>query len=45
MEFVVLLAVFGLALCVALGGAIAVAQASDNAIKQTLNSFGPKILP
>ena len=34
----------GVALCAVLGGAIAVAQASDNTLKQTLNSFGPKIV-
>jgi hypothetical protein len=34
----------GVALCAALGGAIAVAQASDNTIKHTLNSFAPKIV-
>ena len=34
----------GIALCAGLGGAIAVAQASDNTIKQTLNSFAPKIV-
>jgi hypothetical protein len=32
------------ALCAGLGGAIAVAQASDNTLKQTLNSFAPKIV-
>lgn len=31
-------------LCAVLGGAIAVAQASDNTITQTLNSFSPKIV-
>ncbi len=34
----------GVALCAGLGGAIAVAQASDNTLKQTLNSFAPKIV-
>jgi hypothetical protein len=34
----------GLALSAILGGPIAVAQASDNSIKATLNSFGPKIV-
>ena len=33
----------GIALAVILGGAVAVAQASDDTIKQTLNSFGPRI--
>jgi hypothetical protein len=36
-------AAFGVVFCAALGGAIAVAQASDSAIKQTLNRFSPKI--
>ena len=34
----------GVVLCAGLGGAIAVAQASDNTLKQTLNSFAPKIV-
>jgi hypothetical protein len=34
----------GVALCAVLGGPIAVAQASDTTIKQTLNSFAPKIV-
>jgi hypothetical protein len=34
----------GVALCAVLGGPIAVAQASDNTLRQTLNSFGPKIV-
>ena len=34
----------GVALCAVLGGAIAVAQASDTTLQQTLNSFGPKIV-
>ena len=34
----------GVALCAILGGPIAVAQASDNTIRQTLNSFAPKIV-
>jgi hypothetical protein len=34
----------GLALCAILGGPIAVAQASDSTIKQTLNNFAPKIV-
>ena len=34
----------GVALCAVLGGPIAVAQASDNTLKQTVNSFGPKIV-
>ena len=34
----------GVALCAILGGPIAVAQASDNTIKNTLNSFAPKIV-
>jgi hypothetical protein len=33
----------GVALCAILGGPIAVAQASDDSLKTTLNSFGPKI--
>ena len=33
----------GVALCAILGGSIAVAQASDNSLRATLNSFGPKI--
>ena len=33
----------GVALCAILGGPIAVAQASDNSLKATLNSFAPKI--
>jgi hypothetical protein len=33
----------GVALCAVLGGPIAVAQASDNTIKQTLNHYGPII--
>lgn len=33
----------GVALCAILGGPIAVAQASDNSLRATLNSFGPKI--
>ena len=33
----------GVALCAILGGPIAVAQASDNSLKATLNSFGPRI--
>jgi hypothetical protein len=33
----------GVALCAVLGGAIAVAQASDDTLVQTLNSFAPKI--
>ena len=33
----------GVALCAILGGPIAVAQASDNTIKNTLNSFATKI--
>lgn len=32
------------ALCAGLGGAIAVAQASDHTIKQTVNGFSPKIV-
>jgi hypothetical protein len=34
----------GVALCAVLGGAIAVAQATDNTLKATLNSFAPKIV-
>ena len=34
----------GVALCAILGGPIAVAQASDNTLRQTLNSFAPKIV-
>jgi hypothetical protein len=34
----------GVALCAILGGPIALAQASDNTIKQTLNNFAPKIV-
>lgn len=34
----------GVALCAVLGGPLALAQASDNTIKQTLNSFAPKIV-
>lgn len=34
----------GVALCAVLGGPIAVAQASDNTLRQTLNSFAPKIV-
>ncbi|MGH2887876.1 MAG: hypothetical protein ACRDPA_35125 [Solirubrobacteraceae bacterium] len=34
----------GVALFAILGGPVAVAQASDNTIKQTLNSFAPKIV-
>ena len=34
----------GVALCAILGGPIALAQASDNTIKGTLNSFAPKIV-
>lgn len=33
----------GVALCAILGGPIAVAQASDNSLKATLNNFAPKI--
>jgi hypothetical protein len=33
----------GVALCAILGGPIAVAQASDNSLKQTLNHYGPII--
>jgi hypothetical protein len=32
------------AVCAVLGGAVAVAQASDDTIKQTVNSFAPKIV-
>jgi len=38
-----LLLLSGVALCATLGGPLAVAQATDNTIKQTLNAFGPKI--
>jgi hypothetical protein len=38
------LLISGVALCAVLGGAIAVAQASDNTLVQTLNSFAPKIV-
>jgi hypothetical protein len=34
----------GVALCAVLGGPIAGAQASDNSIRATLNSFAPKIV-
>jgi hypothetical protein len=34
----------GVALCAILGGPIAVAQASDNTIRATLNSFAPKVV-
>jgi len=34
----------GVALCAILGGPIAVAQASDNTLRATLNSFAPKIV-
>src|SRR5205807_9065876 len=34
----------GVALCAVLGGPIAVAQASDNTLRATLNSFAPKIV-
>ena len=34
----------GVALCAILGGPIAIAQASDSSLVQTLNSFGPKIV-
>ena len=34
----------GVALCAILGGPIAGAQASDNSIRATLNSFAPKIV-
>jgi hypothetical protein len=34
----------GVALCAILGGPIALAQASDNTIKGTLNNFAPKIV-
>ena len=34
----------GVALCAVLGGPIAVAQASDNTLRQTLNSFASKIV-
>jgi hypothetical protein len=34
----------GVALCAVLGGPIAVAQASDNSLRATLNSYGPKIV-
>jgi hypothetical protein len=33
----------GVALCAILGGPIAVSQASDTSLKQTLNNFAPKI--
>jgi len=33
----------GLALCALLGGPLAAAQASDNSLRATLDSFGPKI--
>jgi hypothetical protein len=35
--------VSAVALCAIVGGPIAVAQASDNTLRQTINSFGPKI--
>lgn len=34
----------GVALCAVLGGPLAVAQASDNSLRATLNSFAPKIV-
>jgi hypothetical protein len=34
----------GVTLCAILGGPIAVAQGSDDSIRATLNSFGPKIV-
>lgn len=34
----------GVALCAVLGGPIALAQASDNTLRATLNSFAPKIV-
>jgi hypothetical protein len=34
----------GVALCAILGGPIAIAQASDNTLRSTLNSFAPKIV-
>jgi hypothetical protein len=34
----------GVALCAILGGPIAGAQASDNTLRATLNSYGPKIV-
>ena len=34
----------GVALCAILGGPIAVAQASDNTLRATINSFAPKIV-
>jgi len=34
----------GVALCAILGGPIVAAQASDNSLRATLNSFGPKIV-
>ncbi len=34
----------GVALCAILGGPIAVAQASDNTLRSTINSFAPKIV-
>ena len=34
----------GVALCAIVGGPIAVAQASDNTLRQTINSFAPKIV-
>lgn len=34
----------GVVLCAVLGGPLAVAQASDNSLRATLNSYGPKIV-
>jgi hypothetical protein len=34
----------GVALCAVLGGPIALAQASDNSLRTTLNNFAPKIV-